>query len=89
MTILLGDGLFYIYQFGESFQFFNSELNHLKKIICLRKLCFSIALISGSISLIIREEYGIHCMPCSSRIIIEMTPQTCYHKNYRPIHCCA
>ena len=41
--------------------------------------------ISGtcSVSLIIREEYGIQCMPCSSQISSKMTLQTCYYSNYR------
>ena len=40
----------------------------------LRKSHFSIVWISSNISFIIWEEHGIHCMPCSSQIISEMTP---------------
>ena len=43
----------------------------------LRKSNFSIVWISGSISIIIWEDHGIHGMPYSSRIISEMTPQNC------------
>ena len=51
-------------------------------IISLRKQ-HSTVWISGSISLIIWGEHGIHCMPCSSRILSKMTPQICYHSNKR------
>ena len=52
-------------------------------IIDLRKSNFSSVWISGSISLTIREEHVIHCMPCSSRIMWdEMTIHICYHSNY-------
>ena len=43
---------------------------------------FSIVCISGSISLIIQEEHGIHCMPCSSRITSWLATQICYHSSY-------
>ena len=42
-------------------------------------LCF--VRILGSISIIIREEHGLHCMPCFTRIISKMIPQICYHNN--------
>ena len=53
---------------------YHRELNYLRMIHKLEKIKFFNCKISGSISLIIREEHGIHCMPCSSRIINEMTP---------------
>ena len=42
----------------------------------LRKSHFSIILISGRVSPIIRVEHGMHCISCSygSRIIRELTP---------------
>ena len=38
---------------------------------------------------IIREEHGIHYMPCSSRIISEMTTESCYHSDQGINNCCA
>ena len=45
--------------------------------------------ILGSVSLIIRVEYGIQCMSCSPRIISDITPYIFYHSNYGITSCFA
>ena len=59
-----------------------SYTNYLRMNYGFEKLALFQCQLSGSISLKIWEEHGIHCMPCSSRIISEMTQQICYHSNY-------
>ena len=50
------------------------ELHYLIMNHKIEKITFSHVRISDRISLIIRGEHGIHCMPCSSLILSEMTP---------------
>ena len=64
----------------------NRELHYLRMNY---RFDFPIVWISVSISHIIWEEHGIHCMPCSSGIISAMTPQICYHNNYEAACWCA
>ena len=53
----------------------NRQLNYLRMSYAysFEKIIFSLVRISGSISLKIKEEHGIHCMPCLSLILSEMT----------------
>ena len=69
----------YIKMFGYSMKnsatnAYNGELNYIRLITDIRKSHLSTVWILDSISLIIWEEHGIQGLPCSSRIISEVTP---------------
>ena len=51
---------------GRKFLAENQELNYLRMNYRFEKIKLFHCMNLGSISLIIREEHGMHCMPCSS-----------------------
>ena len=55
---------------------FNSELNDLRKNICLRKSEVSVERISVCNFIENLEEHGIHCLPCSyTNDVINILPK--------------
>ena len=51
-------------------KFYTSELNDLRKIICLRKSEVSVESISVCYVTEKSEKHGIHCLPCSYTMML-------------------